>query len=207
MSDKNRPNAQFGFSEKGDDPGGQEGSNAFDSKRVPGRDTITTHAGRDPLRFDGMVNTPVYRTSTVLFKDVGSYQRRDPDNYKIMRYGIYGTPTTFAFEEAVAQLEGGYAAVALPSGLAAIVAARAGSGDRSRQNVGRQANNTNLDRGMRRGYSGRETHGAPRGLEDAACSYQGIERRDLPHQVFRGERASACCRSRAPGSWRSRHDR
>ena len=125
MSDKNRPNAQFGFSEKGDDPGGQEGSNAFDSKRVPGRDTITTHAGRDPLRFDGMVNTPVYRTSTVLFKDVESYQRRDPDNYKIMRYGIYGTPTTFAFEEAVAQLEGGYAAVALPSGLAAIVAALA----------------------------------------------------------------------------------
>jgi cystathionine beta-lyase len=35
------------------------------------------------------------------------------------------TPTTFALEEAVAQLEGGHAAVALPSGLAAIVAALA----------------------------------------------------------------------------------
>ena len=89
------------------------------------RDTITAHAGRDPGRFDGVVNTPVFRASTVLFPDVESYQGRDPDDYKAMRYGIYGTPTTFALEEAVAQLEGGHAAVALPSGLAAIVAALA----------------------------------------------------------------------------------
>ena len=88
-------------------------------------DTITTHAGRDPRRFDGAVNTPVVRASTVLFPDLKSYQRRDPDDYKVMRYGIYGTPTTFALEEAVAQLEGGHAAVALPSGLAAVVAALA----------------------------------------------------------------------------------
>jgi cystathionine beta-lyase len=86
-------------------------------------DTITAHAGRDPRRFDGAVNTPVFRASTVLFPDLASYQGRDPDDYKVMRYGIYGTPTTFALEEAVAQLEGGHAAVALPSGLAAIVAA------------------------------------------------------------------------------------
>ena len=89
------------------------------------RDTITAHAGRDPQRFDGVVNTPVFRASTVLFPDVQSYQGRDPDDYKVMRYGIYGTPTTFALEEAVAELEGGHAAVALPSGLAAIVAALA----------------------------------------------------------------------------------
>ncbi len=88
-------------------------------------DTLTTHAGRDPQRYAGVVNTPVFRASTVLFPDVESYERRDPDNYKAMRYGIHGTPTTFALEEAVAQLEGGHAAVALPSGLAAIVAALA----------------------------------------------------------------------------------
>ncbi|MFH1605636.1 MAG: cystathionine beta-lyase [Pseudomonadota bacterium] len=94
-------------------------------KKQSRRDTIVSHAGRDPERFDGVVNTPVFRASTVLFPDVASYQTRDPDNYKRMRYGIHGTPTTFAFEEAVAQLEGGHAAVALPSGLAAIVAALA----------------------------------------------------------------------------------
>ncbi len=87
------------------------------------RDTVTTHAGRDPQRYAGLVNTPVFRGSTVLFPDVASYEHRDPDDYKAMRYGIYGTPTTFALEEAVAQLEGGHLAVALPSGLAAIVAA------------------------------------------------------------------------------------
>ncbi len=89
------------------------------------RDTLITHAGRDPQRHAGLVNTPVFRGSTVLFPNVESYEGRDPDNYKVMRYGIYGTPTTFALEEAVAQIEGGHAAVALPSGLAAIVAALA----------------------------------------------------------------------------------
>ena len=87
------------------------------------RDTVVTHAGRDPQRHAGLVNTPVFRGSTVLFPDVRSYEGRDPDNYKSMRYGIHGTPTTFALEEAVAKLEGGHAAVALSSGLAAITAA------------------------------------------------------------------------------------
>src|SRR3970282_358063 len=87
------------------------------------RDPIITHAGRDPQRYAGLVNTPVFRGSTVLFPNVAAYESRDPDDYKTMRYGIYGTPTTFALEAAVAQLEGGHAAVALPSGLAAIVAA------------------------------------------------------------------------------------
>jgi len=93
------------------------------NKKKLKRDTITTHAGRDPQRHAGLVNMPVYRGSTVLFPDVASYEKRDPDDFKAMRYGIHGTPTTFALEEAVAQLEGGHAAVALPSGLAAIVAA------------------------------------------------------------------------------------
>ena len=87
------------------------------------RDTLVGHSGRDPGRYAGLVNTPVFRGSTVLFPDLRSYEGRDPDNYKSMRYGIHGTPTTFALEEAVAALEGGYAAVALPSGLAAITAA------------------------------------------------------------------------------------
>jgi cystathionine beta-lyase len=89
------------------------------------KDTLLTHLGRDPAKFQGMVNTPVFRTSTVIFPDLESYEHRDPDNYKTMRYGIYGTPTTFAFEEAVARMEGGHLAVAVPSGLAAISAALA----------------------------------------------------------------------------------
>jgi cystathionine beta-lyase len=87
------------------------------------KDTLLTHLGRSPARYQGMVNTPVFRTSTVIFPDLESYERRDPDDFKAVRYGIHGTPTTFAFEDAVAKMEGGYMAVALPSGLAAITAA------------------------------------------------------------------------------------
>ncbi len=87
------------------------------------KDTLLTHVGRDPAQTHGTVNMPVYRTSTVVFPDLESYETRDPDDFKSMRYGIHGTPTTFAFEDAVAQMEGGHHAVAVPSGLAAITAA------------------------------------------------------------------------------------
>ena len=87
------------------------------------KDTLLARAGRDPAKHQGMVNTPVFRTSTVLFPDLESYEARGGDDYKKVRYGQLGTPTTFALEEAVAKMEGGHAAVALPSGLAAIAAA------------------------------------------------------------------------------------
>ncbi|MBX3650350.1 MAG: cystathionine beta-lyase [Burkholderiales bacterium] len=89
------------------------------------KDTLLTHVGRDPAQSRGTVNTPVYRTSTVVFPDLGSFESRDPDDYKSMRYGVHGTPTTWALEDAVAKMEGGHQAVALPSGLAAITVALA----------------------------------------------------------------------------------
>ena len=97
--------------------------NGFYNKKNFRRNTLTSHLGRDPQAHAGLVNMPVYRGSTVLFDDVATYEGRDPNDYKVMRYGIYGTPTTFALEAAVAKLEGGDKAVALPSGLAAITAA------------------------------------------------------------------------------------
>jgi len=87
------------------------------------KDTLLTHVGRDPARYDGMVNTPVFRTSTVIHPNLASYEQRPPEGEKIVRYGRYGTPTTFALEEAVAQMEGGFRAAAVPSGLAGISAA------------------------------------------------------------------------------------
>jgi cystathionine beta-lyase len=86
------------------------------------KDTLLTHVARDPAQYQGMVNTPVFRTSTVIFPDMESYEARGGDDYKKVRYGLYGTPTTFALEEAIARMEGGHAAVAVPSGLAAIAA-------------------------------------------------------------------------------------
>src|SRR5688572_8731796 len=87
------------------------------------KDTLLAHVGRDPARYDGMVNTPVFRTSTVVHPNLASYEQRPPDGEKVVRYGRYGTPTTFALEDAVAQMEGGFRAAAVPSGLAAMTAA------------------------------------------------------------------------------------
>ncbi|HYC44044.1 MAG TPA: cystathionine beta-lyase [Burkholderiales bacterium] len=87
------------------------------------KDTLLTHVGRDPGRYDGMVNTPVFRTSTVIYPNLASYEQRPAEGEKVVRYGRYGTPTTFALEEAVARMEGGFRAAAVPSGLAAIASA------------------------------------------------------------------------------------
>lgn len=85
-------------------------------------DTLLVQAGRAPEKHEGMVNPPVYRTSTVIFPDIDAYEARKSRGFKTVRYGRHGTPTTFAFEEAVAQLEGGFQATAMPNGLAAIAA-------------------------------------------------------------------------------------
>ena len=61
------------------------------------KDTLLARAGRDPRAYQGMVNTPVFRASTILFPDLETYESRDGDDYKKVRYGLLGTPTTFAF--------------------------------------------------------------------------------------------------------------
>jgi cysteine-S-conjugate beta-lyase len=88
-------------------------------------DTILAHAGGDPFGRHGAVNPPVYRASTILYPTVGEYEAaRDPvRRFDVVRYGQLGTPTTFALEQAVAAIEGGYRAMLLPSGLAAVTAA------------------------------------------------------------------------------------
>lgn len=80
--------------------------------------------GRAPEDHHGVVNTPVYRASTVLHPTVEAFeQRHDPTNKHRVVYGLLGTPSTFDLEEVVTDMEGGYDAVLLPSGLAAITTA------------------------------------------------------------------------------------
>jgi cysteine-S-conjugate beta-lyase len=86
------------------------------------KDTLLGRLGRDPQQHSGTINTPVYRASTIVFPDLETYSSRPADDYKTPRYGIHGTPTTWALEEAVAKMEGGHNAVAVCSGLAAIAA-------------------------------------------------------------------------------------
>ncbi|NYE23649.1 cystathionine beta-lyase [Pigmentiphaga litoralis] len=84
-------------------------------------------AGRHPERFAGMVNTPVFRASTILFPTLADWEktkkRRAADEAGVSTYGRFGTPTHHALEEAIAELEGGYRTLVCPSGLAAGVSA------------------------------------------------------------------------------------
>ena len=78
--------------------------------------TRLVHAGREPSRFHGFVNTPIYRGSTILFPSVAALEAND----QAFTYGRLGTPTVRALEEAIAELEGGHATLLTPSGLSAV---------------------------------------------------------------------------------------
>jgi len=85
------------------------------------KDTVLAHSGRSSER-PGPINVPVYRASTVAFESVEATERATASRFEGMYYGRFGTPTTFALEETVAKLEGGYRGIAVSSGLAAIAA-------------------------------------------------------------------------------------
>jgi len=76
-------------------------------------------AGRDPFEFEGFVNTPIFRGSTVLSPTAEQFLNHS-GRYT---YGRRGTPTTSALSEALKKLEGGAGVVLTPSGLSAITTA------------------------------------------------------------------------------------
>jgi cystathionine beta-lyase len=78
--------------------------------------TEIVHSGRDPFAHHGFVNPPVYRGSTVLFKSLEAFEKRQ----QRYTYGRRGTPTTEALEEVICTLEGGHRTMLAPNGLAAI---------------------------------------------------------------------------------------
>jgi cystathionine beta-lyase len=63
---------------------------------------------------------PVYKASTVIFRNVAAMRARDWRSKAGYTYGLHGTPATFMLEERIATLEGGKHCVLFPSGLAAI---------------------------------------------------------------------------------------
>jgi cystathionine beta-lyase len=83
------------------------------------KETIATHAGRMSAEHYGVVNTPVYRASTILYPDLASLEKRDVPYF----YGRRGTPSSDSFEKAITELEGGARTVVCPSGLGAIALA------------------------------------------------------------------------------------
>jgi cystathionine beta-lyase len=67
----------------------------------------------------GAVNTPIFRASTILFPTLSDLERAARGEYDGITYGLHGLPTVTDLQDAVASLEGGHAALAVPSGLTA----------------------------------------------------------------------------------------
>ena len=88
-----------------------------DKKAAQG--TRLVHLGRKPRRYLGAVNTPVFRATTMLFPTVADLEAAVRGEYDGIGYGLHGLPTVTDLQESVAALEGGYAALAVPSGLTA----------------------------------------------------------------------------------------
>lgn len=84
------------------------------------QDTKIVHGGRHPEQHNGAVNPPVYHVSTVTYPSISAMKAAEAHPFDGMRYGRFGTPTSFALEEAVCELEGGYRSISTASGLAAI---------------------------------------------------------------------------------------
>ncbi|MDM7922831.1 MAG: PLP-dependent aspartate aminotransferase family protein, partial [Pyrinomonadaceae bacterium] len=85
--------------------------------------TLSVHAGEDREANFGALSVPIYPASVFAFTDadegVAIHNYEMPGYF----YGRLGNPTQMALEKAMAELEGGEAALSLASGMAAITAA------------------------------------------------------------------------------------
>ncbi len=84
--------------------------------------TKLIHKGSHPQQWQGLINPPVYRASTVVFPTMAELLDY-PKPTGTTSYGRYGTPTAFALREAASELEAGHDTAVFPSGLAAIAVA------------------------------------------------------------------------------------
>jgi cystathionine gamma-lyase/cystathionine beta-lyase len=75
-------------------------------------ETIAIHHGERPDKLYGAISTPIYQTATFVFEDVGKNRGYD--------YSRTGNPTRKVLEDTIARLEGGKAAFATSSGMAAV---------------------------------------------------------------------------------------
>ncbi|WP_333861263.1 O-acetylhomoserine aminocarboxypropyltransferase/cysteine synthase family protein [Clostridium sp.] len=84
-------------------------------------ETLQVHAGQIPDPTTGARAVPIYQTTSFVFKDADEaadfFQLKKPGNV----YGRIMNPTEDVFEQRIAALEGGSAALATSSGMAAIL--------------------------------------------------------------------------------------
>ena len=85
------------------------------------KETKIINAGRKSKWTRGVVNPPVERASTVVFDSVKEMKHATANKTnQVLFYGRRGTSTSFAFSDAMTELEGGAGCAVYPSGTAAI---------------------------------------------------------------------------------------
>ncbi|WP_375381932.1 cystathionine beta-lyase [uncultured Sphingomonas sp.] len=96
-----------------------------DPETPHGSSTRVVEAGRRPEWTQGIVNTPVWRASTILYDSVADLRAAGAANtHHRLFYGRRGTPTQWSLADALTELEPGAEGTFLyPSGVAAIAAA------------------------------------------------------------------------------------
>src|SRR5512143_3012753 len=99
--------------------------------RVPGFATLALHAGQQPDPTTGARATPIYQTTSFVFRDSDHAAALFNMERAGHVYSRISNPTCAVLEERVAALEGGVGAIATASGQAALhlaVATIAGAG-------------------------------------------------------------------------------
>ena len=92
--------------------------------RPVGDATRVVSAGRREEWTQGIVNTPVWRASTILYDTVADLRERGSNTHHRLFYGRKGTPTQWSLADALTELEpGAEGTVLYPSGVAAVAAA------------------------------------------------------------------------------------
>lgn len=96
------------------------------------RETLLATGGCSPRDHQGVVNTPVYRGSTIIFPTFDAFMKASRGEYATSPYGRLGTRTASDLEKALAELEAADHAIVCASGLSAAwtaLAAFLSSGD------------------------------------------------------------------------------
>ena len=84
------------------------------------KETLVAISGCSPDEHQGVVNTPVYRASTVLFSSYEELERVQKGDFATSPYGRFGTRTSEELEKSLAKIEGADRAIVTASGLSAI---------------------------------------------------------------------------------------
>lgn len=82
--------------------------------------TLAVHAGEDPCPATGALDTPIYQSTTFVSADADEMAAVYGEQKPGYMYTRYGNPTIHALESKLAALEGGEAALATASGMAAV---------------------------------------------------------------------------------------